>query len=173
MNKTANHKLLDAYQGKVGESVLYDYADFSELMDEVDLFNPRNKYILISPDKFDSRVSFEQKKLLKRVPWSIIVDFDLDSKGKNGLFTSFDAKNDNRYVPLTISQFEDGVLPISTSSKRLNWVFAKGLKQIPDTLCADVKEWKQRKYVKFIKSVFSKYYTATTGVFMLSVCRTV
>ena len=165
MNKTANHKLLDAYQGKVGESVLYDYADFSELMDEVDLFNPRNKYILISPDKFDSRVSFEQKKLLKRVPWSIIVDFDLDSKGKNGLFTSFDAKNDNRYVPLTISQFEDGVLPISTSSKRLNWVFAKGLKQIPDTLCADVKEWKQRKYVKFIKSVFSKYYTATTGVF--------
>lgn len=62
--------------------MLYDYADFSELMDEVDLFNPRNKYILISPDKFDSRVSFEQKKLLKRVPWSIIVDFDLDSKGK-------------------------------------------------------------------------------------------
>lgn len=165
MNKTVNQELVDAYQGKVRETVLHDYADFSELMEEVDLFNPRNKYILFSPEKFDPGVSLEQKKLLKRIPWSIIFDFDSNSKCQNGLFTAFNANKDNRYVPLTISQFENGALHISTSSTRMNWVFSGGLKEIPDTVCADIKEWKQRKYVKFIKSVFAKYYTSTTGVF--------
>lgn len=165
LQKQVPSELLEAYAGHVDSSVLKAHSDFSELMEAVEQFDDRNKYILISPPN-DSKTSVGMKSTLARVPWSFIIDFDPETKGKNGLYTAFDANSDSRVVPLSIEQYEDAEaeLPVSTGSSRINWLFANGLKESVGTTCPDFRSWNKRKYGKFIKKALGRYMTANSHV---------
>ena len=163
LRKKVPQELLEAYEGKVDASVLKDHCDFSELMEAVEQFDDRNKYILVSPPD-DSRTSVGMKSVLARIPWSFVIDFDPATKGKNGLFTAFDASTNSKVVPLSIDQYEEVELPVSTGSSRINWLFANGLQGSADTTCSDFRTWNKRKYGKFIKKTLELYLTANSHV---------
>ena len=167
MHRDVPQELTEAYEGKVGKQVLEDFHDFSELLDAVENFDERNQYILISPPN-DKHTTVDMKASLARVPWSFIIDFDPDTKGKYGLFTAFDAANDYRVVPLSIEQYDAHVaLPVSTSGSRLNWLFANGLSASAGTTCSDFRAWNQRKYGKFIRESLRRFMTDLTRVYYI------
>lgn len=166
MLKGIPQKLKDAYEGRVDPSVLNEHCDFGELLEVVELFDDRNKYILLSPAN-DAHVSAYMKASLSRVPWSFIIDFDPDTKGKYGLFTAFDANSNSRVVPLSIDQYDNPELPVSTGCSRINWLFANGLKESVGTICSDFRSWNRRKYGKFIQKALGRYMTENTHVYYI------
>ena len=142
--------LNEAYTGNVDESVLHDYTDFSDVLENCDNFDKSNRYILISPADH-AKTSVNQKKLLSRIPWSFILDFDPTTKGADGLFTAFGGDADSRIVPMTIEQYQNKTLAVSNSKGRLNWLFANGLQTIDGTVATDYRTWIAKKYDKFIR----------------------
>lgn len=167
MHREVPQQLTDAYQGKVDSRVVQDCHDFSDLLNVVENFDDRNQYILVSPPN-DEHTTVQLKASLSRVPWSFIIDFDSETKGKYGLFTAFHAATDSRVVPLSIEQYDAHVaLPVSTNGSRLNWLFANGLSGNTDTVCPNFRVWNKRKYGKFIKGALKHFTTDLTRVYYI------
>ncbi len=158
--------LKDAYQGKVTEAVLLSYIDFGDVLEACDEFDKCNRYILVSPAD-NGMTSVNQKRLLSRIPWSFIIDFDASTKGKEGLFTAFDGEGDSHIVPMTIEQYKANTLAVSNSKGRLNWLFANGLETMAETVTSDFKSWIALKYDKFIKMALRAFAKDTISTYYI------
>lgn len=127
-------------------------SDVSELISDLDNFNQQNHYILISPKTFEN-VKREQLRMLNRVSWSFVIDFNPLSKEKGGLYEAFMPEIENNCVPLTIQDKDKPNVGNGTSGNT-NWFFANGLKSMKTTLVSSVDNWIYMRYHKFIKKLF-------------------
>ncbi len=166
MGMPVPEELDDAYRGKVTETVLRDYVDFGDVLEVCDGFDKGNRYILVSPADC-GMTSVSQKRLLSRIPWSFILDFDASTKGKQGLFTAFDGEGDSRIVPMTIEQYKSSTLAVSNSKGRLNWIFANGLENMAETVTSDFRSWIAHKYDKFIKKALRDFARDTVNTYYI------
>ena len=94
-------------------------SDVSELISDLDNFNQQNHYILISPKTFEN-VKREQLRMLNRVSWSFVIDFNPLSKEKGGLYEAFMPEIENNCVPLTIQDKDKPNVGNGTSGNT-NW----------------------------------------------------
>lgn len=129
-------------------------SDWNEFYDFVEGFENRSRYILVAPPSYGN-CTFEALGILHQVKWSTIIDFNPSSKD-TGLYKSFGTDMAERSVPLMITQLHDKNISSNSSGRTINWVFANGLTTVPETTTDNFKEWRQKKYHKFISNIIEE-----------------
>jgi hypothetical protein len=142
-------------------------SDF--LWDELFLSSDRfdegkNTYILIA-GKMDG-LDLEDLKQIAQLPWTMVVDYDPESKNK-GLFKAY--KELTGLHPHFILQNRMNRVPFTRNSKVPYWYMAKGDADMPDTLVQDIRDWKRivkRKVTPFFDE-FAETFSKNVKVIVL------
>ena len=126
-------------------------SDWMDFFDYVEGFENRSRYILIAPSEYE-RCTLESLRMLRLIRWSTIVDFNPSTK-ENGLYKSFGSEVEEKSIPLMITQINEKNIASNSSGRTINWIFANGLKTVPETVTDSFKTWRQMKYHKFISNI--------------------
>lgn len=150
------NEILEAFKGIIDETLTLDFqnATWDYIYNLCEQFEKQNRYILIAPPEY-GEVNLNQLSYLYKIPWSIILDFNVDSK-KNGLFGAFEkTKKVQILKPLTIDSdlSQKGIIESGVS---INYFFAQGLYSSPTTIASSWIDWRRKlKYPAFIRKMFS------------------
>ena len=132
----------------------YTSSDWNNFYDFVDGFENRCRYILVAPPCYGT-CTLEALGMLHYIKWSTIIDFNPSTK-ENGLYKSFGTDMEEKSIPLMITQLHDKHIASNSSGRTINWIFANGLITVPGTATDTFKEWRQKKYHKFISSIIEE-----------------
>lgn len=152
-------ELEKAYQGIISSALIaaLQSSPWENLLSFAEGFSRHQKYMLVSPPKFES-AALANLSVLSRIDWSFVLDFDPLSK-ESGLYKAFDMMAANSFVPLTIKQRGQRNLVGAGSYSNINWLFANGLNSIPDTTAANIRSWRSQKYHTFLKDLFADFFS--------------
>lgn len=162
------NKLITQFPNEVGDALSKLEIDetflvkenlWDEITDLCDNFNSSTKNFLISPEKFEN-ITTDQLLILSKINWSIIFDFNIESK-VDGLYKSFEGNFSKNIRPITIEQLGSKNI-VSSSKYALNWVFSKGINQIPTTCVNNYKEWRTKKYTNLMEQVIKEYINSSS-----------
>lgn len=159
-NMDVPNDLSEAYNGNINQAIIVsvnssEWEDFHNYVDE---FSPHCKYILISPKKYGNCTE-KQLNILSRLPWSFIVDFDINSK-ENGLHKAFMPNFESRINPITINQLGQRNVVSNGVSSNINWLFASGINGDPISISTTYRNWRTKKYPNLLTQLFTEF-TAT------------
>ena len=160
LNEPYPGNLVNAYNGPLSSATLQglEISPWDDILNYTDNFSTQNKYILISPSNF-GQINGSQLEILSRVHWSMILDFDSNTK-ETGLFNAFDQTvGSQTIIPLNIKQEGQKGLVNVGNYPTINWVFANGLSSMPTTITSSVRNWKNQKYHRFIKILLKDFFS--------------
>lgn len=122
-----------------------------------DNFSRENRYILVSPPNFEG---FDKGQLqpLSRIEWSVVIDFNPDTKN-TGLFSSFGDRSSRNVVHLTIKNRGQKNQVGSGGPGNINWIHANGLTSISDTVSNNIGAWRTNKNHLFLKETMKEFFS--------------
>ncbi|MCE7994915.1 MAG: hypothetical protein HEP71_23260 [Roseivirga sp.] len=125
--------------------------NWSDAYERLDRFqNYTNTYVLISDGHDIENITDVAFSALGKVPWHLIIDFDVDSATSGRLENSLSPHlKNNRSLHLLMPENERELRSINYENATL-WLLANGRVDIPNTICHTFKSWRQ-KYKEFIR----------------------
>lgn len=150
-----------AYQGIIEEkvSLSMDSPILGSFIQAADYFEPHNKYILLAPDSFD-KDEVDKQWNLRKLPWSMIIDFNKNTKEANGLFHSFSPAINGHFTPILINKIDTSVITNGTT-KNINWVFANGISNAVDSSAEDIKGWRKKRYNLQLTKILKEFVSSS------------
>lgn len=132
VDKDANLKVLSPFDtAKISK--------WEELLAECDLFKNNEQYyiLIVGPNQHIAR---EQLKMLAKIPWSLVFDFDPNSKQNGTYFACFNEEPDQTH---DITILEANRLNFSRFSTKPYWFFSNGLYGRVNTTFENIRDWRR------------------------------